>query len=146
MFWVIVAPLYFVLAAVAPSILGLFVNRARPNFRTLSLSLRAVFVVIALICLAATSYVHVDSDEIAVLNKIYGTSSGIDRLDQPAQRQPRNHALHLGQKCRPPRRLGVALKPHRRQRQLLRRPNLCAPIHPAAHYITITSRPCAEVP
>jgi len=75
MFWVIVAPLYFVLAAVAPSILGLFVNRARPNFRTLSLSLRAVFVVIALICLAATSYVHVDSDEIAVLNKIYGTSS-----------------------------------------------------------------------
>ena len=57
MFWVIVAPLYFVLAAVAPSILGLFVNRARPNFRTLSLSLRAVFVVIALICLAATSYV-----------------------------------------------------------------------------------------
>ena len=33
MFWVIVAPLYFVLAAVAPSILGLFVNRARPNFR-----------------------------------------------------------------------------------------------------------------
>ena len=75
MFWVIVAPLYFVLAAVAPSILGLFVNRARPNFRTLSLSLRAVFVVIALICLAATSYVHVDSDEIAVLNRIYGTSS-----------------------------------------------------------------------
>ena len=75
MFWVIVAPLYFVLAAVAPSILGLFVNRARPNFRTLSLSLRAVFVVIALICLAATSYVHVDSDEIAVLNKIYGISS-----------------------------------------------------------------------
>ena len=75
MFWVIVAPLYFVLAAVAPSILGLFVNRARPNFRTLSLSLSAVFVVIALICLAATSYVHVDSDEIAVLNKIYGTTS-----------------------------------------------------------------------
>ena len=30
---------------------------------------------IALICLAATSYVHVDSDEIAVLNKIYGTTS-----------------------------------------------------------------------
>ncbi len=40
-----------------------------------SLSLRAVFVVIALICLAANSYVHVDSDEIAMLNKIYGTSS-----------------------------------------------------------------------
>jgi len=31
--------------------------------------------VIALICLAATSYVHVESDEIAVLNKIYGTTS-----------------------------------------------------------------------
>jgi phosphotransferase system IIB component len=75
MFWVVVALLYFVLAAVAPSILGLFVNRARPDFRTLSLSLRAVFVIIALICLAATSYVHVDSDEIAVLNKIYGTTS-----------------------------------------------------------------------
>ena len=75
MFWVIVALLYFVLAAVAPSILGLFVNRARPDFGTLSLSVRIVFVVIALICLAATSYVHVDSDEIAVLNKIYGTTS-----------------------------------------------------------------------
>ena len=75
MFWVIVALLYFVLAAVAPSILGLFVNRARPDFRTLSLSLRILFVAIALICLAATSYVHVESDEIAVLNKIYGTTS-----------------------------------------------------------------------
>src|SRR5215472_17998348 len=32
-------------------------------------------VAIALICLAATSYVHIDSDEIAVLNKIYGTTS-----------------------------------------------------------------------
>jgi len=75
MFWVVVAILYFILAAVAPAILGLFVNRARPDFRTLSLSLRIVFVVIALICLAATSYVHVESDEIAVLNKIYGTAS-----------------------------------------------------------------------
>src|SRR6516162_5243965 len=75
MFWVVVALLYFVLAAVAPSILGLFVNRARPDFRALSLSLRIVFAVIALICLAATSYVHVESDEIAVLNKIYGTTS-----------------------------------------------------------------------
>jgi len=75
MFWVVVAVLYLVLAAVAPSILGLFVNRARPDFGTLSLSLRIVFVVIALICLAATSYVHVESDEIAVLNKIYGTAS-----------------------------------------------------------------------
>ena len=34
MFWVVVALLYFVLAAVAPSILGLFVNRARPDFGT----------------------------------------------------------------------------------------------------------------
>jgi SPFH domain / Band 7 family len=75
MFWVVVALLYVVLAVVAPSILGLFVNRTRPDFQTLSLSLRAVFVVIALICLAATSYVHVESDEIAVLNKIYGTTS-----------------------------------------------------------------------
>ncbi len=75
MFWVVVALLYLVLAAVAPSILGLFVSRARPDFRSLSLSLRALFVAIALICLAATSYVHVESDEIAVLNKIYGTTS-----------------------------------------------------------------------
>src|SRR6516164_597735 len=75
MFWVVVAILYFILAVVAPAILGLFVSRARPDFRALSLSLRIVFVVIALICLAATSYVHVDSDEIAVLNKIYGTTS-----------------------------------------------------------------------
>jgi SPFH domain / Band 7 family len=75
MFWVVVAVLYFVLAAVAPSILGLFVSRTRPDFGTLSLSLRFVFVAIALLCLAATSYVHVDSDEIAVLNKIYGTTS-----------------------------------------------------------------------
>src|SRR5260370_9210024 len=75
MFWVVVALLYFVLAAVAPSILGLFVNRARPDFPTLSLSLRAVFAVIAMICLAATSYVQAESDEIAVLNKIYGTTS-----------------------------------------------------------------------
>ena len=75
MFWVVVAILYFVLAAVAPNILGLFVNRARPDFRALALSLRGVFFVIALICLAATSYVHVESDEIAVLNKIYGTTS-----------------------------------------------------------------------
>ena len=44
MFWVAVAILYFVLAAVAPSILGLFVSRARSDFRTLALSLRIVFV------------------------------------------------------------------------------------------------------
>jgi len=75
MFWVVVALFYFVLAAVAPRILGLFVNRARPDFRSLSLSLGVVFVAIALICLAATSYVHIDSDEIAVLNKIYGITS-----------------------------------------------------------------------
>src|SRR5215469_3456733 len=75
MFWVVVALFFFVLAAVAPSILRLFVNRARPDFLSLSLSLRVVFVAIALICLAATSYVYIDSDEIAVLNKIYGTTS-----------------------------------------------------------------------
>ena len=75
MFWVAVALFFFVLATVAPSILRLFVNRARPDFRSLSLSLRVMFVAIALICLAATSYVYIDSDEIAVLNKIYGTTS-----------------------------------------------------------------------
>ncbi len=75
MFWVAVALLYFVLAAVAPGILGLFVSRTRADFGTLALSLRILFVAIALTCLAATSYVHVESDEIAVLNKIYGTTS-----------------------------------------------------------------------
>src|SRR6516165_7165975 len=47
---------------------------------------------------------------------------GIERLDQPAQRRPRHHPFHLGQKYRPPRRLGVAFKTRRRQRQLLHRP------------------------
>src|SRR5215469_17691768 len=47
---------------------------------------------------------------------------GIDRLDQPAQLRPRNHPLHLGQKNRPPRPLGVALKPHHCQCQLLHSP------------------------
>jgi SPFH domain / Band 7 family len=75
MFWVAVAILYFVLAAVAPSILGLFVSRTRPDFGTLSISLRILFAAIALTCLASTSYVHVEADEIAVLNKIYGTTS-----------------------------------------------------------------------
>ena len=75
MFWVVVALFFFVLAAVAPRILGLFINQGRSDFRSLFLSLRVVFVAIALICLAATSYVHIDSDEIAVLNKIYGTTS-----------------------------------------------------------------------
>jgi hypothetical protein len=75
MFWVVVALLYIVLAAVAPAILGLFVARTRPDFRTLSFSLRVLFVAIALTCLAATSYVHVGDDEIAVMNKIYGVAS-----------------------------------------------------------------------
>jgi hypothetical protein len=35
---------------------------------------------------------------------------GIERLDQPAQRRLLHHPFHLGQKPRPPRRLGVALK------------------------------------
>jgi hypothetical protein len=50
----------------------------------------------------------------------------ITRLYQPAQRRSRNHALHLGQKRHPPRRLGIALKPHRCQRQLLHLPQ---PMH-----------------
>jgi len=36
----------------------------------------------------------------------------IERLDQRAQRRPRHYALHLGEKCRLPRRLAVALKPY----------------------------------
>src|SRR5215472_7205209 len=61
----------------------------------------------------------------------------IDRLDQPAQRRPRHNPLRLGQKRCPPRRLGVPLKPHCRQRQLLHPPNPRPPIHPAKHYTTI---------
>src|SRR5438105_7052168 len=51
---------------------------------------------------------------------------GIEWLDQRAQRRPRHNALHLGKKRCPPRRLGVALKPHRRQRQLLHPPTQCS--------------------
>src|SRR5215470_10414861 len=50
------------------------------------------------------------------------TGLGIEWLDQLAQRRPRHNPLHLGQKRCPPRRLGVALKPHCRQRQLLHSP------------------------
>ena len=61
----------------------------------------------------------------------------IERLDQRAQRRPRHNALHLGKKCSPPRRFGVALKPHCRQRQLLHPPTQSsAPIHPFRHYTT----------
>src|SRR5207244_11673115 len=41
----------------------------------------------------------------------------IEWLDQRTQSRPRYHPLHLGKKRCPPRRLGVALKPHCRQRQ-----------------------------
>src|SRR5271163_3662339 len=51
---------------------------------------------------------------------------GIERLDQPAQPRPRHHPFHLGQKYRPPRRLGVAFKPRRRQRHLPHRPQTYA--------------------
>src|SRR6202022_5147669 len=47
---------------------------------------------------------------------------GIERLDQTAQCRPRHHSLHFRQKRRPSRRLGVALKPRRRQCQLLHLP------------------------
>ena len=50
----------------------------------------------------------------------------IEWLDQRAQRRPRHNALHLGKKCSPPRRFGVALKPHSRQRQLLHPPTQCS--------------------
>ena len=60
---------------------------------------------------------------------------GIERLDQRAQRRPRHHPLHLGQKRCPPRRLGVALKTHCRQRQLLHPPTLRTdPSRPALYH------------
>src|SRR5262247_1444029 len=61
----------------------------------------------------------------------------IERLDQPAQRRPRHDALHLGKKCRPPRRLGVSFKPHCRQRQLLHPPDpMQQSIPPALYHVT----------
>src|SRR4029077_5105425 len=62
---------------------------------------------------------------------------GIEWLYQRASRRPRHNPLHLGKKHRPPCCLGVALKPHCRQRQLLHPPNL--PNHPPhpKHYTTI---------
>src|SRR5262249_4540087 len=47
----------------------------------------------------------------------------IEWLDQRTQRRPRHHPLHLGKKRCPPRRLGIAVKPRCRQRQLLHSPN-----------------------
>src|SRR5262249_49749954 len=64
----------------------------------------------------------------------------IKRLNQPAQHRPRHNPFHLGQKRRPPCLLGVALKPHCRQRQLLHPPTLRNNPTPAAHYITFTGR------
>src|SRR5437660_6948685 len=60
---------------------------------------------------------------------------GIEWLDQRAQRRPRHNPLHLGKKRCPPRRLGVALKPHCRQRQLLHPPTQCSnPPHQTLYY------------
>jgi len=50
---------------------------------------------------------------------------------------PRHNPLHLGKKCRPPRRLGVSFKPHCRQRQLLH-PDPTPP-PPRQYYTTITA-------
>src|SRR5207248_5848104 len=62
----------------------------------------------------------------------------IEWLDHRTQRRPRHHPLHLGKKRCPPRRLGVAVKPHCRQRQLLHPPTLPAN-PPRQHYTTITA-------
>src|SRR5215471_12161132 len=60
-----------------------------------------------------------DPDRRAAIARLW-----IKWLDQHAQRRPRHNPLHLSQKRYPPRRLGVALKPHCRQRQLLHPPTL----------------------
>ena len=46
----------------------------------------------------------------------------VEWLDQPAQHRLRHHALHPGQKLRPPRRIRVALKPHHRRCRLFHPP------------------------
>src|SRR6476620_6741116 len=61
----------------------------------------------------------------------------IEWLDKCAQRRPRHNPLHLGKKRCPPRRLRIAVKSRRRQRQLLHPPNPYAPIHPVKPYTTI---------
>src|SRR5262245_41744253 len=64
----------------------------------------------------------------------------IERLDQRAQRRPWHHAFHLFEKRRPPRRLGVALKPHSRQRQLLHCPPPAVPQSTPPRIISQTSK------
>ena len=56
-----------------------------------------------------------------------------------------HNALHLGKKPCPPRRLGVALKPHCRQRQLLHPPTY-ATIHPRRIIPRSLQLAFAEVP
>src|SRR6202008_4286381 len=69
----------------------------------------------------------------------------IERLDQRAQRRPRHNPLQLGKKRSPPRRLGVALKPHCRQRQLFHPPTRYS--NPPRHQYTTSLQPTyAEVP
>jgi hypothetical protein len=63
-------------------------------------------------------------------------------VDQRAQRGPRHHPLHLGQKRGPPRRPRVALKPPPSPSSAA---NLCASTHPDAHY-TASRTTFAEVP
>src|SRR6516165_7262007 len=65
---------------------------------------------------------------------------GIERLDQPAQRRPRHHPFHLGQKYRPPRSWRSVQNPPSPASAASSPPNLCAPIHLAADYITITGQ------
>jgi hypothetical protein len=69
----------------------------------------------------------------------------IERLDQRTQRRPGHNPLHLGKKRCTLRRLGVAFKPHCRQRQLLHPPTLRTN-PPIRHYTTITAAGFAEVP
>src|SRR5262249_53691119 len=62
----------------------------------------------------------------------------IERLDQPTQRRPPHDPPPLGQKRRPPRRLGLALKSPGPPRPMLPPPTLPAN-PPRQHYTTITA-------
>jgi hypothetical protein len=62
----------------------------------------------------------------------------IEAFDQPAERRPWFHPLHLDKRRRPPRCLGVVLKPTAHSVGCFIATTYA--LHPAAYYITITRR------
>ena len=121
MFWVVVALLYFVLAAVAPSILGLFVNRARPDFGTLSLSLRIVFAVLH----GLLRCIDVDELRSRVTEKQGSDACVAEQVQHVGVGCTLSHPVPLGRHVRE-----EAEVPERRQRRM--KPNVAAQEFPLA--------------